>query len=182
MVANLHEGERPTAGAGYRARAASRRSSTRSRALVPPPRHVCERQELLASDTLTPASLSIGLQILQAETQSALCFVLAAQFKRQRGRVSVRQADRRCNEICEDFQWSSGPRADTLNPHADVACTSGTLELTWLKTIEISLARVKRLPVRGDPRKGLIAVATASFALSAKSAGRQWGVSMRRQT
>ena len=56
MLASLYEGERPTAGAGYRARAASRRSSTRSRALVPPPRHVCERQELLASDTLTPAS------------------------------------------------------------------------------------------------------------------------------
>ena len=56
MVANLYEGGRPTVGAGYRARAASRRSSTRSRALVPPPRHVCERQELLASDALTLAS------------------------------------------------------------------------------------------------------------------------------
>ena len=56
MLASLYQGGRPTAGAGYRARAASRRSSTPSRALVPPPRHVCERQELLASDTLTPAS------------------------------------------------------------------------------------------------------------------------------
>ena len=53
---NLYQGGRPTAGAGYRARAASRRSSTRSRALIPRPRHVRERQELLASDALTLAS------------------------------------------------------------------------------------------------------------------------------